>query len=451
MKELYKYKDRVLLYDTETKEVKELDKKTARKVLDSRAKMLDGRYDNYYGEEEANKYGAKIIQALRGKTITKRRDKSNQPGGLEYEAKKLGIDVWDFLRALEGLCYQGKAEETSDSTYRIKDSIVKDILEIYDDTLIIVTDEKNRVVYKGIVDYAPKEIRDGRWRKGANNKTFTIDTERGVLTVKVLDSSVRDSVVISDSSLDEVIRYSKDLKDLDTRSDEQTIRSLIMKGESIAKQVERSIEGLSREYKSRLQTIKKENAKNITEYIATLSPFENQYFKTRRAVRSVQTALEDIMHFFRVEIKGVLIKYSNGRPVSERFPGKTDKYLAVAQRLESRFREIYNKLDSLIKEAKKSITEDSVEVEDAISYSQALENFKKNSVVYKGVSYSKALENFKRFLKKYYGYTDEDLKKAKVELEKIDSPFNYKEVWYGSSDGKVASYYSLDGKKWEEI
>lgn len=514
MKELYKYKDRVLLYDTETKEVKELDKKTARKILDSRAKMLDGRYDNYYGEEEANKYGAKIIQALRGKTITKRRDKSNQPGGLEYEAKKLGIDVWDFLRALEGLCYQGKAEETSDSTYRIKDSIVKDILEIYDDTLIIVTDEKNRVVYKGIVDYAPKEIRDGRWRKGANNKTFTIDTERGVLTVKVLDSSVRDSVVISDSSLDEVIRYSKDLKDLDTRSDEQTIRSLIMKGESIAKQVERSIEGLSREYKSRLQTI---NAKNITEYI------ENQYFKTRRAVKSVQTALEDIMNFFRVEIKGVLTKYSNGRPVGERFPGKTDKYLAVAQRLESRFREIYSKLNSLIK--------DSVEVEDAISYSQALENAKKNSVVYKGVSYSQALENFKRFLKeyykytdedlkkarveliyplksvkklwygflngrdeshfsydgkkwksiwdssvrdsvkvedaisysqalenfkrflkKYYGYTDEDLKKAKVELVKIDSPFRVlEEGWYGSSDGKVASYYSLDGKKWDEI
>lgn len=421
MKELYKYKDRVLLYDTETKEVKELDKKTARKVLDSRANVKDssfdevikysedlrkldinsdeqtirsllmrgesiakqaersieglsreynlklqkareeynneniekqfykarraisnvqnalqsiqyffeieikriltrysnssgrvvserfpgktdkylsvaqrlklrfteisrklssltndsitkdsvndGRYDNYYGEEEANKYGAKIIQALRGKTITKRRDKSNQPGGLEYEAKKLGIDMWDFLRALEGLCYQGKAEETSDSTYRIKDSKVKDILEIYDDTLIIVTDEKNRVVYKGIVDYAPKEVRDGRWHKGANNKTFTINSERGVLTVKVLDSSVRDSVGVRDA-----------------------------------------------------------------------------------------------------------------------------------------------------------------------------------------MSESQALENFKRFLKKHYEYTDEDLKKVRVELEKIDYPFKKsKEVWYGLPDGRVASYCSLDGKKWEVL
>jgi len=77
---------------------------------------------------------------------------------------------------------------------KLKNSNVKDILEIYDDTLIKVTDEKNNVVYKGIVDYAPKEIRDGRWRKGANNKTFTINTEKGTLTVKVLDSSVRDSL-----------------------------------------------------------------------------------------------------------------------------------------------------------------------------------------------------------------------------------------------------------------
>ncbi len=77
---------------------------------------------------------------------------------------------------------------------KLKNSNVKDALEIYDDTLIKVTDEKNKVVYKGIVDYAPKEIRDGRWHKGANNKTFTINTEKGVLTVKVLDSSVRDSL-----------------------------------------------------------------------------------------------------------------------------------------------------------------------------------------------------------------------------------------------------------------
>lgn len=71
---------------------------------------------------------------------------------------------------------------------------IKDVLEIYDDTLIQVTDEKNKVVYKGIVEYAPEEIQNGRWRKGPNNKTYTINTEKGVLTVKVLDSVVRDSL-----------------------------------------------------------------------------------------------------------------------------------------------------------------------------------------------------------------------------------------------------------------
>jgi len=323
MKELYKYKDRVLLYDTETKEVKELDKETARKVLDSRAK--DGRYDNYYGEEEANKYGAKIIQALRGKIITKRRDKSNQPGGLEYEAKKLGIDMWDFLRALEGLCYQGKAEETSDSTYRIKDSIVKDILEIYDDTLIIVTDEKNRVVYKGIVDYAPKEIRDGRWRKGANNKTFTINTERGVLTVKVLDSSVRDSIT--------------------------------------------------------------EDA---------LSKFVQSYLSTKKV--SSKTEQDEIIKFL----------LERNKITTEDIP----------------------KVRELLKIIKDSLTEDSVGVKDAISESQAL-------------------ENFKRFLKKHYEYTDEDLKKARVEL--VYALKSARKAWYGFLNGRDESHFSLDGKKWEDL
>lgn len=347
MKELYKYKDRVLLYDTETKEVKELDKKTARKVLDSRAKVLDS---------------------------------------------------------------------------RVRNSKVKDILEIYDDTLIIVTDEKNRVVYKGIVDYAPKEVRDGRWHKGANNKTFTINSERGVLTVKVLDSSVRDSIV-KDSSFDEMIKYSEDLWKLDINSDEQTIRSLLMRGESIAKQAERSIEGLSREYNLKLQKAREEyNNENI----------EKQFYKARRAMSNVQNALQSIQYFFETEIKRILTRYSNssGRVVSERFPGKTAKYLSVAQRLKLRFTEISRKLSSLTND---SITKDSVGVKDAMSESQAL-------------------ENFKRFLKKHYEYTDEDLKKARVELEKIDYPFKKsKEVWYGLPDGRVASYCSLDGKKWEVL
>lgn len=298
---------------------------------------------------------------------------------------------------------------------KLKDSKVKDFLEIYDDTLIKVTDEKNRVVYKGIVDYAPKDIRDGRWHKGANNKTFTINTERGALTVKVLDSSVKDSIV-KDSSFDEAIKYSKDLKNLDTRSDEQTIRSLIMKGESIAKQVERSIEGLSREFKSRLQTVRKENEKNITEHI------ENRYFKTHRAVISVQTALEGIMHFFGQEIKRVLTKYSNGWPVGERFPGKTDKYLAVAKRLASRFREIYSKFDSLIKEAKNSIIKDSLLKTYKIKNHDSGKTYK-----VKAASYSDAKDIYNKYILKDSFTEDEEMIKTPRGQFRLSSK-SYKEL-----------------------
>lgn len=313
MKELYKYKDRVILYDTETKEVKELDKEMARKILDVKRSIEDadkvmGTYKGYTikqnvdgniyvlkksGEKEFFESWKKAYEAIKTGAIKdsiedaisklvqnylsskKPKTKAEQDEIINFllERNKIAKEDVQKVRSLLKIVKDSITEdhENEDIEYIDKDKVsksrAKDILEIYDDTLIIVTDEKNRVVYKGIVDYAPKEIRDGRWHKGANNKTFTINTERGVLTVKVLDSSVRDSV----------------------------------------------------------------------------------------------------------------------------------------------------------------------EVEDAISYSQAL-------------------ENFKRFLKKHYEYTDEDLKKARVEFEKIDYPFKKsKEVWYGLPDGRVASYCSLDGKKWEDL
>lgn len=272
MKELYKYKDRVLLYDTETKEVKELDKKTARKVLDSRAKVLDS---------------------------------------------------------------------------RVRNSIVKDILEIYDDTLIIVTDEKNKVVYKGIVDYAPKEVRDGRWHKGANNKTFTINSERGVLTVKVLDSSVRDSRYDNYYGEEEANKYGAKI-----------IQAL--RGKTITKRRDKSNQPGGLEYEAKKLGI-------------------------------------DMWDFLRA-LEGLC------------YQGKAEETSDSTYRIR-----------------------DSVGVKD-------------------GMSESQALENFKRFLKKHYEYTDEDLKKARVEFEKIDYPFKKsKEVWYGLPDGRVASYCSLDGKKWEDL
>jgi|LSQX01.1.fsa_nt_gb hypothetical protein len=288
MKELYKYKDRVLLYDTETKEVKELDKKTARKVLDSRAKVLDS---------------------------------------------------------------------------RVRNSIVKDILEIYDDTLIIVTDEKNKVVYKGIVDYAPKEVRDGRWHKGANNKTFTINSERGVLTVKVLDSSVRDSVGVRDK-LVEPDSKSVDLFEREIRNMGFKLESSRKYGKQIHYQV-LTIEGDKTE----------RDLKDLAKKLNTLSDTLNRY--------------------------DIPMTYNIGLQI--------DGYISAGIDIREKW------------------------VEDSISESQAL-------------------ENFKRFLKKHYEYTDEDLKKARVEFEKIDYPFKKsKEVWYGLPDGRVASYCSLDGKKWEDL
>lgn len=76
--------------------------------------------DDYFGKEQAAKYGDLIASNLSGQTVSKRRDLAEEPGGLIYEANLLGIDMWDLLEALEGMCYQGRAVEIDDSTYRVK-------------------------------------------------------------------------------------------------------------------------------------------------------------------------------------------------------------------------------------------------------------------------------------------------------------------------------------------
>lgn len=73
----------------------------------------------YYGKDEANQFGDLISEKLSGNTVSKRIDRSQYPGGLEYEATKLGIDLFDLLAALEGMCYEGRAQEINDSEYRI--------------------------------------------------------------------------------------------------------------------------------------------------------------------------------------------------------------------------------------------------------------------------------------------------------------------------------------------
>lgn len=75
--------------------------------------------DWYFGKEEADQFGDLIVKKLAGKTVSKRRDKAEEPGGLIFEADRLGIDMWDLLRALEGMCYDGRAREIDDSTYKV--------------------------------------------------------------------------------------------------------------------------------------------------------------------------------------------------------------------------------------------------------------------------------------------------------------------------------------------
>ena len=73
-----------------------------------------------FGEEQALKFGTRITAKLSGKTVSKRKDLADKPGGLLYEAEKLSMDPWELLEALEGMCSDGRAEEIDDSTYRIR-------------------------------------------------------------------------------------------------------------------------------------------------------------------------------------------------------------------------------------------------------------------------------------------------------------------------------------------
>lgn len=67
--------------------------------------------DDYFGAKEFKQYGKLVHDNLSGKTISKRSADAEEPGGLIYEADKLGIDMYDLLRTLEGMCFNGLARE----------------------------------------------------------------------------------------------------------------------------------------------------------------------------------------------------------------------------------------------------------------------------------------------------------------------------------------------------
>ncbi len=72
-----------------------------------------------FGKDKAKQFGGLICDTLSGKTISKRKDLAEMPGGLIYEANRIGIDMWDLLEALEGMCADGRVSEIDDSTYLV--------------------------------------------------------------------------------------------------------------------------------------------------------------------------------------------------------------------------------------------------------------------------------------------------------------------------------------------
>lgn len=90
--------------------------------IEAQTAITADRRDNYFGEVAAFNHGDKIAEAYLGKTISKRKNKADEPGSLKYEAEQLGIDMFDLLEALEGMCADGRAKEydtPEDSYYEI--------------------------------------------------------------------------------------------------------------------------------------------------------------------------------------------------------------------------------------------------------------------------------------------------------------------------------------------
>ena len=71
----------------------------------------------YFGREEFDEYGQNVYNKLKGRSISKKVSLADEVGGLRYEANILGMDIYDLLGTLEGLCHNNMAEEIDDSTY----------------------------------------------------------------------------------------------------------------------------------------------------------------------------------------------------------------------------------------------------------------------------------------------------------------------------------------------
>lgn len=75
---------------------------------------------HFFGETAFNEWGDLVSKECAGMKISKRRDLGDDPGGIVYEAERIGLpDLWELLECLEGMCHEGYAREIDDSTYYV--------------------------------------------------------------------------------------------------------------------------------------------------------------------------------------------------------------------------------------------------------------------------------------------------------------------------------------------
>lgn len=105
--------------DTILKEIPNVSADDVEKVTDMVYENIDSYYSYTFGEVEAKKYGNLISKTYDGQYISKSVADADKPGGLTYSANKIGLSTFQLLKALEGMCADGRAYCTDDSTYYV--------------------------------------------------------------------------------------------------------------------------------------------------------------------------------------------------------------------------------------------------------------------------------------------------------------------------------------------
>lgn len=164
----------------------------------------EGRYDDYFGQTEAKKYGDMICEQLSGKTISKRRDTAEEPGGLIYEANALGIDMWDLLEALEGLCYEGRCREIDDSTYKILGSSNITASDDMHSRLVDFLSDHDQAYEDAQAAFKVNDLMDVSYDQ---LYSWIADHDRLFEDLCEYDSSFRDDDVVSSTYMDESSQF----------------------------------------------------------------------------------------------------------------------------------------------------------------------------------------------------------------------------------------------------